>query len=102
MQWISDYDDPEADFSLIRGMAASAKRPMSVVVTQRHEAPEKYKLLLRLLRDANEQSLEIKGQVACRSAGIVMGLRTTLHPFMMNPEWKRLSSLPVEENRPAA
>jgi N-acyl-D-aspartate/D-glutamate deacylase len=98
LQLITDYPDLAEDFALMRAMiTASGGRPLSVSLLQKRESPELYKEILDLITAANAEGFKIRAQVASRGLGILLGLQCTLHPFFMNPVWRRISQLPVPE-----
>ena len=89
LQVVSDFPQPEAEFALLRRMAAEAARPLSFSLVQFAEDPGRHRLLLSLMENAWADGLEIRGQVAARPVGGLMGLANTLSPFMTNPAWHR-------------
>jgi N-acyl-D-aspartate/D-glutamate deacylase len=97
LQYVTDFPDVPADFAVMRRMVAASGRPLSVSVVQDRSKPDGYHEVLNQLTAANAASLRIRGQVASRAIGMLLGLECTLHPFMMNPVWLSLASLPVAE-----
>ncbi|TCK22838.1 N-acyl-D-amino-acid deacylase family protein [Pseudonocardia endophytica] len=88
LQLVSDFPDPEAEFALLRRMAGASGRPLSFSLLQFPEDHSKHKLLLSLMESAAADGLTIRGQVAARPVGMLMGLANTLNPFMTNPVWR--------------
>jgi N-acyl-D-aspartate/D-glutamate deacylase len=97
LQLITDYDDVDEDFALMRELVKISRRPLSVSLYQKRDAPEQYRKVLDELTAANQAGLPIKAQVAPRCMGIMLGLQCAVHPFMMNPVWRTLAHLPVAE-----
>jgi N-acyl-D-aspartate/D-glutamate deacylase len=97
LQIVSDFPDPEVEFGLMQDMVRESGRPLSFSLGQRHSVPEYYKEALARLTAANEAGLPMKAQVPVRPIGIMLGLQCTLHPFMLNPVWQRISDRPVAE-----
>jgi N-acyl-D-aspartate/D-glutamate deacylase len=97
MQVVSAYPDPVAEFAIFRRMVQASARPLSVTVGQRHDTPETYREILALIEQANADGLPIVAQVPVRGIGVLLGLQNTLHPFMVNPVWRRIADLPVAE-----
>ena len=89
LQLVSDFPDPEAEFALLRRMASESGRPLSFSLLQFPEDPLRHKRLLALMETAAADGLTIRGQVAARPVGMLMGLANTLNPFMTNPVWRR-------------
>ncbi|GAA1880246.1 amidohydrolase family protein [Pseudonocardia ailaonensis] len=97
LQLVSDFSDPEQEFGLLREMAIASGRPLSFSLLQFPPFPDRHRTLLRLLEQACADGLEIRGQVAARAVGLILGLGNTLHPFMRNPVWRRLADLTPAE-----
>ena len=98
MQVVTDYHLGLAgEFELMREMVRVSGRPLSVSLLPWSESPEMHLRQLDYLQAANADGLPITGQVPTRGIGLLMGLECTLHPFMLNPAWRRLSTLPVRE-----
>jgi N-acyl-D-aspartate/D-glutamate deacylase len=97
LQLITDYDDVDDDFALMRELVRISRRPLSVSLFQKRDAPDLYRKVLGELTAANQAGLPIRAQVAPRCMGIMLGLQCAVHPFMLNPVWRTLSHLPVAE-----
>jgi N-acyl-D-aspartate/D-glutamate deacylase len=97
LQVVSDFTDAEAEFALLRRAMAEGQVPLSVSLVQSNLAPDSYRAVLDFITDCQEQGLAIRAQVAPRPVGLLLGLQNTLHPFMENPCWQRLASLPAAE-----
>jgi N-acyl-D-aspartate/D-glutamate deacylase len=103
LQAVSDFDmsvarerfDPE--FDLLEAMAESAGRPLSISVMQRNLDSEQWRRIFERISKANERGLRMKGQVAPRGIGVLLGLEATFHPFMGFPSYKAVSHLPLAE-----
>ncbi len=89
LQLVSDFPEPDAEFALLRRMAQASGRPLSFSLLQFPEDPQRHKLLLSLMETAADDGLTIRGQVAARPVGMLLGLANTLNPFMTNPVWRR-------------
>ncbi|GAA2849096.1 amidohydrolase family protein [Pseudonocardia halophobica] len=100
LQVVTDFPDVEAEFSIIRGMAEESGRPVSFTLTQFPYDSSRHRSVVALLEEAVADGLEIRGQVAPRAIGLILGLENTLNPFMRNTVWReRVAHLPVEEQR---
>ena len=97
LQLVADFVDVDADLQVILAMARASRRPVSVSLLQFPGKPLAYREVLAALDAAHAEGLEVRAQVAARAVGLLMGLQCTLHPFMGNPVWQRLSALPVAE-----
>ena len=95
-EMISDFDDLDEEFDFFRGMVADSGRPMSIPLAQ-GIAAHSWRKVLRKIEQANADGLVMRGQVAPRPLGILMGLTTSLCPFTTRKAYKELKALPVAE-----
>ena len=96
IEMISDFDELELEFDNLRRMAAAADCPMSISLAQ-GLSPHGWRKVLSLIEQANAEGLTVRGQVAPRAIGILLGLRTTLNPFTSRPSFSELSALSHEQ-----
>ena len=96
-QLITDFDDPEAEFHLLRRVAEHGRRPMSLTLAQREGKTGHWKLLLDLIAQANADGIPMYAQVMGRPIGLNLGFRISQHPFVHRPSYKKLAHLPWEE-----
>src|SRR5690606_11212160 len=94
LQLISDFDEVEEEFAMIRRVVERAGRPLSLSLLQNEQAPERWRRLLDLIARAVDDGLPIKAQVASRGVGIVMGLELTRHPLVWQPGYQEIAHLP--------
>ncbi|MDD9906255.1 MAG: amidohydrolase family protein [Rhodospirillaceae bacterium] len=97
LQVISDFDDQEAEFEMLRRIVRAAGRPMTVTILQRDARPEGWRDLLDRIASANADGLPIFGQVLTRPTGIMLGFEVSQNPFVNRPSWNRIADLPFEE-----
>jgi N-acyl-D-aspartate/D-glutamate deacylase len=98
LQLLSDFDDVDAEFEMLCDwVRASGGRPLSFTLVQRLEHPQQWRRLLELIDAAQRAGLPIRGQVAPRAIGLVLGLQATLHPFMSKPSYLAIADLPLAE-----
>ena len=95
-QAVADLDDLDGEFALLRSMAETARRPMSITTLQRPDQdPHAYRHLLELIDAANEDGVEMRGQVAARPVGLLLSLQGTVHPLLPSATYQRLKDLPL-------
>jgi N-acyl-D-aspartate/D-glutamate deacylase len=98
LQLLSDFDDVDAEFDMLCDwVRASGGRALSFTLVQRIEMPQQWRRLLERIEDAQRRGLPIRGQVAPRAIGLVLGLQATLHPFMTKPSYRAIARLPLAE-----
>jgi len=100
LQVISDFDDPQAEFAILRSMAAASGRPLSVSLMQSHLSPDTWRATLARIAGANAEGLEMRAQVGARGIGVVLGLSCRLTPFLACPSFAPLRNVdPAEASR---
>jgi N-acyl-D-aspartate/D-glutamate deacylase len=96
-EMISDFDDLDGELDLFCRMVEDSGRPMTISLAQHDSAPDRWKLILARIEDANARGLPIKAQVAGRPIGVLLGLECSLHPFVACPAYKAIRNLPLAE-----
>lgn len=95
-EMISDFDDIDEEFSIMREMAEQSQLPMSISLIQFDAKPDGWRQLLdRIARAAND-GLQMKGQVAARPICLLLGLQATLNPFSTHPTYRSFADLPLK------
>ncbi|WP_417519043.1 N-acyl-D-amino-acid deacylase family protein [Minwuia sp.] len=95
LQVNSDFE--EGDFDILRAAAERAGRPLSVLLIQVDNAPDRWKDTLKGIHAANAAGIRANGQVGTRPIGILMGLETSVHPFLSHKTWKDMADLTPAE-----
>ncbi|PJK29624.1 N-acyl-D-amino-acid deacylase family protein [Minwuia thermotolerans] len=85
------------DLEWIRELSARYGVPVSLLLFQNDEAPRKYRQLLQGIAEANAKGGRIYAQVSGRTAGLLLCLDGSLHPFQGKPSYRALRDLPHEE-----
>jgi len=99
MQMITDFDDVEATFALLRRLVERSGRPLSVSLLEGGYGPMtlRWRELLDWAAAANDAGLPIKAQVLSRAIGVLLGHELTLNTFYTTETYAALSRLPLEE-----
>jgi N-acyl-D-aspartate/D-glutamate deacylase len=96
MEVVSDFRDLDSEFAVMRHMVEASGRPLSISV-----AVEEHRAAWGSLRDriveAADDGLPIKGQVASRAIGLLLGLQATINPFLASATYRELADLPLDE-----
>jgi N-acyl-D-aspartate/D-glutamate deacylase len=100
MEMISDFDDLDAEFDLLKSMVSSAGRPMSISLAQ-GISDHGWRKVLGKIEGASDTGFAMRGQVAPRPIGILLGLTTTLSPFTTRPAFTEVAQLPLAERAAA-
>ena len=97
-QMVPSYDATrEERVKLLRDIAKASGRPVSFTFMQTPNWPGDWEATLRDLEQAEEDGLEIRGQVIPRPTGALLGLELSLHPFSLNPSFRAIEDLPLAE-----
>ena len=97
LQGISDFYDFDSEFDIFKTMSKESGRPISITVEQQDARPEWWIQLLDGIEEAQNQGINMYGQVPPRATGILMGLTATLNPFRFHPSYMEIADLPLEE-----
>ena len=97
LQVITDFDDPVAEMAILRRMAKTSRRPMTITVLQRDKRPELWRDTMADIAEANAAGAQIFGQVLTRPTGVMLGFEISLNPFMACPAWREIADLPHTE-----
>ena len=95
MEMISDFEDLDKEFELLKSMVGSAGRPMSISLAQ-GISDHGWRKILNKIEYANDEGYKMRGQVAPRPIGILLGLTTTLSPFTTRPSFTEVAHLPLD------
>ena len=96
IEMISDFDELDLEFDLLKSMVKKSGRPMSISLAQ-GISPHGWRTMLDRIENANRDGLVMRGQVAPRAIGVLLGLTTTLSPFSARPSFSELGKMSVEE-----
>jgi N-acyl-D-aspartate/D-glutamate deacylase len=91
----TDPDYAQAELDLIEAIATTSGRPLSFTVQQADQAPDRWRDLMARVDQLADRGLQVRGQVAQRPIGMLMGLEATLNPFTPCPSYAAIASLPL-------
>ncbi len=97
LQVVSDFLDVDEEWEVLRHMAESSGRPLTISVAQLPERPTDHRAILDRIATANRDGLVVTAQVAPRPIGLLLGLACTLNPFMTNPVYAEIADRPLSE-----
>lgn len=97
LQVVSDFQEPDKEWAMLRRIVERSGRPLSFSLVQSPRAPRNYQTLLEWLAQANADGLAIRAQVASRPVGILFGLELTLNPFSQNAAFGEIKDRPLAE-----
>jgi N-acyl-D-aspartate/D-glutamate deacylase len=104
MQFISDWEDAEEEFSILRHTCKSTGArgtftllPIEAPSRGMNRDAQLWKAQLQRIERAQQEGLDIRGQVISRPVGVLMGHPATMSPFRYRPTFKALDELPEKE-----
>jgi N-acyl-D-aspartate/D-glutamate deacylase len=96
LQVVSDFPDFDDEATTLLEMMRASGRPLSFSLSQGRAGPG-YRRLLDTLTQARAEGLVMRGQVAARPIGVVMGLQTSISPLRGSETFRAVESLPKAE-----
>ena len=97
LQVVTDFIDLDGEIDLFHEMAARSGRPISVSIAQAPRRPDEWRVELDRFAASTASGVTMRGQVGARAVGIMLGLETTLNPFMFSPAYVDIADLPLPE-----
>ncbi|MEZ5735425.1 MAG: amidohydrolase family protein [Novosphingobium sp.] len=96
LQFISDFDDVDEEFSIVRRMARESGRPLSLSLIQMPHVPDRWRMVLDRIEQARAEGETIRAQVCGRPIGVMMALDFSRNPFMMCKSYCEVADLDDE------
>lgn len=97
LQVISDFDDAEPEFAMLRRLTEAAGRPLTTTILQRDSKPEEWRRIMGWIAEANASGVDMLGQVLTRATGILLGFEISQNPFLGRPSFDAIADLPFEQ-----
>ncbi len=96
-QLISDWEDAEDEFSVLRETAAKTGAKGTFTLLDLANQPNLWHEQLRRIESAQKDGLDIRAQVLSRPVGMLMGHPASMNSFFYRPTYQRLNDLPWED-----
>jgi N-acyl-D-aspartate/D-glutamate deacylase len=93
----TDDDFAETELAVIEGIARTSGRPLSFTVQQAYHSPERWRHLFDRIGTWRASGLDVRGQVAPRPIGVLLGLEATANPFLLCASYQEVAALPTPE-----
>jgi N-acyl-D-aspartate/D-glutamate deacylase len=99
MQLITDFEQPDQTFALLRRLVERSGRPLSVSLLEGTYGPMtlRWRDVLDWAAEATATGLPIKAQVLSRAIGVMLGHELTLNTFYTCESYTRLARLAFDE-----
>jgi N-acyl-D-aspartate/D-glutamate deacylase len=83
-----DTSNLEGDLELLRRLAATSGRPVSIGLLQRPGQGDTYRAVLRAFEEARGRGLTLLGQAAARPTGLLVSLGGRVNPLAPSPTYQ--------------
>ncbi|HEY2068216.1 MAG TPA: amidohydrolase family protein [Rhizomicrobium sp.] len=99
IELISDFDNPDplTEFAMLRDLVKESGRPLSLSLAQAGRDADGWKGLLGMISQASKDGLPMRGQVAPRPIGLLLGLQGTINPFIAHEAFAAIKDKPLAE-----
>jgi N-acyl-D-aspartate/D-glutamate deacylase len=97
IQLVSDFDDLDAELDLMVAMARTTGRPLTTSVAQVDRAPGRWRTVLDRMEAEVAAGQQLTAQICLRPTGLLLGLETSMNPFMLCPSFCALADRPLAE-----
>jgi N-acyl-D-aspartate/D-glutamate deacylase len=78
-------------------LAAETGVKVTFILGQSDQAPDEWRAILDMTGQARARGADVRALVSGRPAGLLLGLQSSLHPFMAHPSYKRIAHLSLDE-----
>ena len=86
-----------ADMDWMVRLARETGLLVTFILGQADTVPDEWREILQMTKAARASGADVRALVAGRPAGLLLGLQSSLHPFMAHPTYQRLAHLPLAE-----
>ncbi len=97
LQMASDLGEADGDLKWMAKLSKDYNVGVSLNLFQNDFLPNQYKDILQRMKDVNANGANISAQVSGRTVGLILGLETTMQPFMRKPAYMKIANLPLEQ-----
>jgi len=97
LEIVSDFEDLDREFDIFRGLSDSGGAPLSILLVQNDQSPDRWREILDRIAAERAAGHDLTAQVAIRPVCLLLGLESSMHPFITCPTYRReLADLPLE------
>ncbi|MFM7142311.1 MAG: N-acyl-D-amino-acid deacylase family protein, partial [Alphaproteobacteria bacterium] len=97
-EMVSDCQGQEPDLTWMKEYCAATGRAITFALAQTAFQRTEWRDTLRRVQELTAQGLQIVPQVPTRPTGMLFGLQSSFHPFLLHPAYRDgLASLPLAE-----
>jgi N-acyl-D-amino-acid deacylase len=93
----SDMVGPDATMEWMVKLSAETGLPITFAMAQTDKDPNSYRKMMARVKELNAHGAHLAPQISARPTGLLMGLESSLHPFITHPTYKTIAHLPIDE-----
>lgn len=97
LQLVTDFDDVDEEFAMLRRIAQKSGRPLSLTLLQHEHLPNRWRRVMEHMHAAVDAGVQMKAQVGARPVAIILSFALTLCPFSQLPSYEAISQLPLSD-----
>lgn len=97
LQLVTDFDDVDAEFAMLRRIAEASGRPLSLTLLQHEHLPDRWRRVMEHMHHATDAGLKMKAQVGSRPVALIFSFALSLCPFTQLPSFEALKNLSPED-----
>ena len=97
LQLVSDFDDTDNEFAMLRRIVEKSGRPLSLTLLQHEHLPQRWRRVMDLMHAATDAGLKMKAQVGARPVALLMSFSLSLCPFSNLAAYESLKALSLAE-----
>lgn len=90
-------NDAETEMAVFRTIAEKTGRPVTFSLIRTAWRVDNWDKYIEGVRQANADGLVMRAQFMPRPMGVLYGLDLSFHPFSLNPSYRPIAHLPLEE-----
>ena len=97
LQLVSDFDDTDHEFAMLRRIVEASGRPLSLTLLQHEHLPQRWRRVMEHMHAATAAGLKMKAQVGARPVALLMSFSLSLCPFSNLAAYESLKVLSLAE-----
>ena len=97
LQLVSDFDDTDNEFAMLRRIVEKSGRPLSLTLLQHEHLPQRWRRVMDHMHAATDAGLKMKAQVGARPVALLMSFSLSLCPFSNLAAYESLKALSLAE-----
>jgi N-acyl-D-aspartate/D-glutamate deacylase len=89
LEIVSDFVDLDKEFEIFEGLTDAGDAPLSILLVQNDQNPARWRQVLERIQAARASGKDLTAQVAIRPVCLLLGLESSMHPFITCPTYRR-------------